>query len=121
MVHYRPESKDVSDLLRRSVARVLYQMWPQRGVGSTALELTTTEGDELYERIQALSPQNEAQRSLKADARQITVDVGRTRSLLMAQSVSTFLRLFAPGNLTVVATLLVRAVGLSGDLPDPGT
>jgi len=131
LVHYGPESKDARDLLRRYVVRVLNQMWPQQGVGSTALDLTTTEGDELYETIQALSPQNEAQRSLKADARHIIVDVGRTRSLLVAQSgrtipapflvILTFwvtvifasFGLFAPRNLTVVATLLLCALSVS--------
>ena len=47
LVHYGPESKDARDLLRRYVVRVLNQMWSQRGSDLPALDLTTTEGDEL--------------------------------------------------------------------------
>jgi len=132
LAHYGPESKECRDLLRRYVASVLDQMWPQGGIGAAAFDLTTTGGDDLYEKIQALSPQNEAQRLLRTDARQITVDLGRTRSLLLAQSGSTIpgpflgiltfwvtvifvsFGLFAPRNATVVATLLICALSVSG-------
>ena len=132
LAHYGPESKDARDILRRYVTRVLDQMWPRRYPGSTSFDLTTAGGDDLFEKIQALSPQNEAQRSLRADARQITIDVGRTRSLLLAHSGSTIptpflviltfwvtvifasFGLFAPRNATVVATLLVCALSVSG-------
>ena len=132
LAHYGPESAEARDLRRRYVARVLDQMWPPRGAVSVELNLTTAGGDDLYEKIQVLSPQNEAQRSLRADARQLTIDLGRTRSLLLAQRGSTIpapflgiltfwvtiifasFGLFAPRNATVVATLFVCALSVSG-------
>src|SRR5262245_14975088 len=132
MAHYGSESKDARDLLRRFVAGLLDQMGPQGGSGLDQPNLTSIGLENLYEKIQALSPQNEAQRSLRADARQITIDLGRTRSLLSAQRGSTIplpflvilifwitvifasFGLFAPRNATVVATLLVCALSVSG-------
>src|SRR5262245_29246040 len=130
LAHYGPESKAARDLLRRSVASMLDQMWPTTGSGSAAFTTTGVEG--LYEGIQGLSPQNDGQRSLRADARQVVIDLGRTRSLLVAQSgssiplpflvIMTFwitvlfvsFGLFAPRNATVVATLFVCALSVSG-------
>ena len=132
MAHYGPESKEARDLLRRYVASVLDQMWPPTGSGSAELNLAATAVESLYEKIQALSPQNDGQRALRADARQVTIDLGRTRSLLVAQSGSSIpipflviltfwitvlfvsFGLFAPRNGTVVVTLFVCALSVSG-------
>ena len=131
LAHSGPEAKDARDLLRRSVARVLDQMWPTNG--SQPATLNPAAGSEdLYERIQAFSPQSEAQRSLRTEALGIATDLGRTRSLLFAQAGSSIPRpflvilvfwvavlfvsfgLFAPANTTVVATLFVCALSVSG-------
>jgi hypothetical protein len=132
LAHYGPESKEARDLLRRSVAGMLAQMWPTTGSGSAEVNAAATGVEDLYEKIQALSPQNDGQRALRADARQVTIDLGRTRSLLVAQSGSSIplpflviltfwitvlfasFGLFAPRNATVVATLLVCALSVSG-------
>jgi len=131
LAHYGPESKDSRDLLRRYVSYVLQQMWTTTGSPSTEVNLAGAGAEALYESVQALSPKNDAQRALRADARQIVIDLGRTRSLLVAQSGSTIplpflviltfwitvlfasFGLFAPRNATVVATLLVCALSVS--------
>ena len=131
LAHYGSEASDASDLLRRSVARALDQMWPTNG--SQPAPLNPAAGSEdLYERIQALSPQSEAQRSVRTEALRIVTDLGRTRSLLFAHGGSSIPRpflvilvfwitvifvsfgLFAPANSTVVATLFVCALSVSG-------
>ena len=132
LAHYGPESKDSRDLLRRYVSYVLQQMWTTTGSPSTELNLAGAGAEAVYESIQGLSPQNDAQRALRADARQIVIDLGRTRSLLVAQSGSTIplpflviltfwvtvlfasFGLFAPRNVTVVATLFVCALSVAG-------
>jgi hypothetical protein len=132
LAHYGPQSKEARDVLRRYVTRVLDEMWPTTGFPSVALNPAATGIEGLYEKIQALSPQNDDQRLLRADARQITLDLGRTRSLLVAQSGSSIpppflvilifwvtvlfasFGLFAPRNITVMATLFVCAVSVSG-------
>src|SRR5262249_37487355 len=132
LAHYGPESKDSRDLLRRYVSNVLQQMWTTTGSPSTELNLAGAGAGGLYQSGPARSPQNGAQRARRADARQIGIDLGRTRSLLVAQSGSTIplpflviltfwitvlfasFGLFAPRNATVVATLLVCALSVSG-------
>ena len=131
LAHYGPEAKDTRDLLRRSVVRVLDQMWPKNG-WQPAAPNPAAASEDLYERIQALSPQSDTQRSLRAEALRIATDLARTRSLLLAQTGSSIPRpflmilvfwitvifvsfgLFAPANTTVVGTLLVCALSVSG-------
>lgn len=132
LAHYGPETKEARNLLRHSVVRVLDQMWPEDGSRIAQLDPMAAGGEALYDQLLALSPQNEAQRSLQAKALGITVDIGRTRWLMFEQQGSSIpmpflvmvafwltiiflsFSLFAPPNATVVATLLVCAVSVSG-------
>src|SRR5262249_48259956 len=132
LAHYGPETKNARDSLRHTVARAIDQMWPQSGSQVAELNPAATKAEGSYEKIQALSPQNEAQRSLRTEALKIAADVARTRSLLFAQTGSSiplpFLMilvfwvavifvsfgLFAPPNATVIATLFVCALSVSG-------
>src|SRR5262245_55727558 len=85
LAHYGPETRDARDLLRRSVAGMIDQIWP--ATGSRPFGLRPVAGSEdFYDKIEALLPQNDAQRSLRAEALRIAIDLGRTRSLLFAQA-----------------------------------
>ena len=82
--------------------------------------------------IEALSPKNDAQRGLQTQALQLAIEVLKMRWLLFEQSGSSIstpflvvlifwltiifmsFGLFAPRNVTVVATLLVCALSVSG-------
>jgi hypothetical protein len=66
LAHYGPEATEVRDLLRSSVARALDQMWSKDRRSSSQLEPQSAGSEALFEKIQALSPKDEAQRSLKA-------------------------------------------------------
>ena len=132
MAHYGPETKDARDLLRRTVARALERMWSKDGSRPAPLEPAAAGEERLYDKIQALSPRNEAQRSLRAEALRISTDLGRTRWLLSEEAggsipVSFLVMLillvavifisyglFAPPNATVIATLFVCALSVSG-------
>jgi hypothetical protein len=130
LAHYGPETKETREVLRRVVVQTRDQLWP--GDRSRSVELAPNGGGEgLYDRIQALSPQNEAQRSLQAQAASIYVNLAQTRFLLTVQSGSSipvpFLvvlifwlavifgswGLFAPQNATVTATLGICALSFA--------
>jgi hypothetical protein len=130
LAHYGPETKPIRELLRRAGARSLEMLWPQNG---QAPRLEPAGGAELlYDAIDALSPKNDAQRALQSQALNLTIDIGKMRWLLFEQSGSSIstpflvvlvfwltiifmsFGLFAPHNVTVVATLLVCALSVSG-------
>ena len=130
LAHYGPESKGARDQLRNSVVRALDQMWSKERTGLSQLEPSTA-SEVLYDKIQALSPKDDAQRLIQSQALSIAIGLGQTRWLIYEQranSVSVPLLivmvfwltalfisfgLFAPRNATVVATLLVSALSVS--------
>lgn len=130
MAHYGPDTKEARELLRRSVVHTLDRMWPEDSSRPAQLA-PTAESESLYDKIQKLSPQNEAQRAVQAQALTLSTNLAQTSWLLVEQSGSVpmpFLvvlvfwlavifvsfGLFAPSNATVVATLLVCALSVSG-------
>jgi hypothetical protein len=128
---YGPETKETRALLRGFVARFLDQMWSKDGTGASP-SAAPSGGEILYEKIQGLSPKNDAQRSLQGQMLSIAVDVGKTRSLMYAQQAASVsmpllvvlvlwltvifvsFGLFAPFNATVVSSLFVSALSVSG-------
>jgi hypothetical protein len=128
---YGPETKDARSLLRGFVVRILDQMWSKDGTGASP-SAAPSGGDILYEKIQGLSPKNDMQRSLQGQVLSVAVDVGKTRSLMYAQQATSVslpllvvlvlwltvifisFGLFAPFNATVVSSLFVSALSVSG-------
>ncbi len=134
LAHYGPESKDAREMLRASVADILQRTWPQENPQSEqAGAKVGTEGryDGLYEKIQELSPRNDAQRGLQAQALKTGIDIAQVRLLMFAQKGSSIptpflvvmvcwltlilasFSLFAPPNATVFSTLLVCTLAVS--------
>jgi hypothetical protein len=131
LAHYGPEANESRDLLRASVAGAL-DMLSSHDVASAFQFGSNIKGEILYDKIQELSPKDDAQRSLRAQALNIMMGMGQTRWLLAAQrgnSVSVpmlvvlvawltiiFISfgLFAPRNVTVLVSLLVSALSVSG-------
>jgi hypothetical protein len=130
LAHYGPETRPIREQLRRAGAHSLEMLWPQNG---QAPRLEPAGGAEvLYDAIDALSPKNDAQRAVQSQALELTVGIGKTRWLLFEQSGSSIstpflivlvfwltiifmsIGLFAPHNTTVIATLLVCALSVSG-------
>jgi hypothetical protein len=131
LAHYGPEAKDARDVLRAGVVRALDRIWPQDP--SRPPQLEPTGGLELlYDKVQDLSPKNDAQRSLQTRALNMLVDLGQSRILLVEQgtnSVSVPLlaivvfsftisfmsfSLNAPPNPTVILTFLLSALSIAG-------
>jgi hypothetical protein len=70
--------------LRRAGARSLDILWPQNG---QAPRLEPASGAEaLYDAIDELSPNDDAQRTLQSQALNLTLDIGKMRWLLFEQS-----------------------------------
>ena len=132
LADYGPETKDVRVMLRGFVARVLDQMWSNGGTAASGSDPRSAGGEVLYEKIHGLSPADDTQRSLKEQVLNIAIGLGQTRWLMYTQratSVSLPLLvvlvlwltvifmsfgLFAPANATVVASLGVSALSVSG-------
>ena len=132
MAHYGPETKQAREQLRRAVFLTLERVWPGDSRAKPTELATAAGGAGFYDEIRKLTPQNEAQRALEIDALRISTDIGRTRWVLFEQRGSTIpapfmvvmvfwltilfvsFGLFSPPNATVIATLLVCALSVSG-------
>ena len=131
LAHYGPETKEARALLRESAGSALDRMWSKEGTdGSGATPYLG--GEILLDKVQALAPKNETQRSLRMQALAITMDLGKIRWLMYAQAAASVsmpllvvlvlwltvifvsFGLFAPLNTTAVCSLLVSALSISG-------
>ncbi|MCI0389951.1 MAG: hypothetical protein MOB07_14470 [Acidobacteria bacterium] len=131
LANYGPEAEDTRELLRRAVVSMLDRMDTEKGLRSTQSELSAA-SELIYDKIQELSPQNEAQRGLQAQALRIGVDIGQTRWLLFEQQSESSIPmpflvvlifwltlilgsfgLYAPINTTVLAALFICALSVS--------
>jgi hypothetical protein len=131
LAHYGPETREARELLRSSVVRVLDQMWSKEPTGSFQTTPSSSGAEVLADKIQELSPKNDAQRAMQAQAMSIVMALGQTRWLIYAQRLSsvsmpllivlTFwvtalfvsFGLFAPFNATTVASLFISALWVS--------
>ena len=131
LAHYGPETKETRDLLHDSVARILDQTWSGSHTSTSQLEAPSGGAEILLDRIQALTPKDDAHRALQVQAISITLDLGQTRWLQYAQGSSWIsmpllivlvfwltiifisFGLFAPANGTVFAGLFVSALSVS--------
>lgn len=132
LAHYGPETKETRDLLRGAVVRILDRTWSKDPTSPSQLELPSVGNEAIYDKIQGLSPKDDTQRSLQAQALSIAIGLGQTRWLMYEQSVTSVslpllvvmvlwltiifisFGLFAPPNATVVASLFVSALSVSG-------
>jgi hypothetical protein len=128
---YGTKTKEARDLLRIAIGNVLDQMELKNPAASSHLALSTQDTDSIFERIQDLSPKDDRQRSLKAEALSTLREIRKTRWLIYEQRVDSIsmpmliilvlwltvlfisFGLYAPANWTVVASLLVSAFSVS--------
>jgi len=132
LAHYGPETQDARAFLRAAVARVTDTMWSEDKSGASRSDATSTAGEKLLEKIQGLSPADDRQRALQAQAFSLTMTIGQTRWLMYEQRTTSVSRpllavlvlwltvifvsfgLFARANGTVVTSLCVSAMSVSG-------
>jgi len=134
LAHYGPDAAEARALLRRALEGAITRIWPENKSAEPLLAPNTGTGEVLFDALQKLEPQNDAQRSLKAQALAMAADLGQMRWLLFEQagsSISTPLLvivvfwlailffsfgLFGPSNPTAVAALLVAALSVSASI-----
>jgi len=132
LAHYGPESKEARDLLRAAVVRTLDRMGSKEQSGSSQSDPSSSGAEVLYDKIQGLAAQNDGQRSIQAQALNIAISLGQTRWLMYEQRATSIsipllavlifwltiifvsFGLFAPPNATVIASLFVTALSVSG-------
>jgi len=131
LANYGPETQGVR-IVVRSVAAGLDRTWPEK---TYRLRLGSPEwrvgAAGFYKQIQGLSPGDDLQRSLKAEALQVAFEMAQTRALLLEQASSNMpaplamlvcwlimifaiLGLFAPPHATVIVVLAFCALSVSG-------
>jgi UDP-N-acetylmuramyl pentapeptide phosphotransferase/UDP-N-acetylglucosamine-1-phosphate transferase len=128
LAHYGPETKAARALLSHTAAAMIERIWPEDRSRAAELAPTAAGAEGFYDKIQELSPQNEVQRSLQAQALKMSIDLGQTRWLLFEQGgrsipmpflvllifwvtiIYVSFGLFAPPNATVIATLFLCAL-----------
>jgi hypothetical protein len=132
LAHYGPETKEARSLLRGAVVRTLNRIWPEDGSQPGQAEPPAGKAEVLYDQIQGLTPQNDAQRSLQAQALSLALNIGQTRWLMFEQEgrsipipflvvlvcwltiIFVSFGLYAPPNATVVTVLFVCALSIAG-------
>jgi hypothetical protein len=132
LAHYGTESAEVRAELQRSIQRHLELLWPERDSRRSTTQSVNQTGEAVLDKIQQLSPKDDRQRSLYAQALSLAVQMGQTRSLMLTQRsvpvpklllvmlvfwlIALFMSfgLFAPSNFTVVVSLFVAAAAVCG-------
>jgi hypothetical protein len=130
LAHYGPEAKEARDLLREEVAHALGNIWS--GGGRHLALPAAPRGKDVFGAIEQLSPQSAPQRLVQAQILKIGVDLGRLRLMLFEEGARSMpmpflvmllfwltiifasFGLFAPLNATVITTMLVCALSVSG-------
>jgi len=125
-----PDASDARAVLRMSAERMIARIWPDDKSRQAELAPSASLGQAVYESIQRISPQTDAERAAKTQALQIAVELGQMYWLLFQQagtSVSTpllivvvfwltiiFLSfgLFTPRNGTAITALMASALSV---------
>jgi len=132
LAHYGPEAQPARELLKVTVSKLVERMWSNNGSHTESTEPIASRSEIVYERVQELVPTTDAQRTLQSRALNIATDIGQMRWLMLEQASGsastpllvivvfsltiTFMSfgLHAPPNGTIVATLFLCALSVSG-------
>src|SRR3974377_1494673 len=86
LAEYGPEARPIREQMRSIIEPLADRLWREKEASAaTPFELSTP-AEKAYLAIQALSPQNDLQRSLQARAAQVSTDLVHTRLILFAES-----------------------------------
>ena len=88
LAHYGPETKEARDLLRSAISGTLDAMERKASSEHSGVATGAGGGEILADKIQELSPQNDAQRSLQNQALSVAIDLAKTRWLMLQQATS---------------------------------
>jgi hypothetical protein len=125
-----PDSSEARAMLRLSTERMIARIWPDDKSTQAELAPNASAGQALYESVQKISPQTDAERAAKTQALERTIEIGQMYWLLFQQagtSISTpllvvvmfwlamiFLSfgLFTPRNGTAITAIMASALSV---------
>jgi hypothetical protein len=107
---YGPEATDVRTQFHSLIDAQIKTLWPEEVISPIRVTGDAHAGDAFYIAVQNLSPQNEAQRSLKTQIAGSIVELAELRSLLLAHSISSISK---PLLIVVIAWLMLIFLGFS--------
>lgn len=131
LADYGLETKEARDLLRDSVVRTLDQVWPRETTRASELG-PSTRGDVLLDKIQSLSPNDDRQRWLQAQALSLSIGLAQSRWLVYEEATTSVSKpmivflvfwlsmiflsfgLYAPPNGIVTVAFFVAGLSVSG-------
>ncbi|HYK36361.1 hypothetical protein [Alloacidobacterium sp.] len=129
LAHYGPEAAEARSTLRTGIQAQIDLMW-WRDSHTTFSQLDAPQNEILLDKIQELSPKEDRQRALQAQALNLAIQLGQVRLLMFQQRrvpipslllitlvfwlTALFISfgLFAPLNVTVVASQFIAAVAV---------
>lgn len=129
---YGPNAVGARAEFRDEVADGFHRIWPDEAGVRAQLAPNATAGARIYAAIQGLTPRDDAQRDLKAQAATAAADLGQLRMLMLAQAVPSIPKpllimvgcwlviiflcfsLLAPPNATTTLALTAAAVSVAG-------
>jgi hypothetical protein len=132
LAHYGRAADAPRRAIRVAVQRALTRIWPNEKSNAPQLDPSAVGAEGLLDELEDLSPQNDAQRSLKSEAIGLALNLAQVRWLIYEQSGSslsvpllvvlifwftiTFIGfgLFSPPNATVVVALGLCSLAVSG-------
>ena len=132
LTDYGSEAAEVRARLHAMVEEGIRRMWPGEGNGPIQLVPNIPGADAAYFAIQHLSPRDDIQRGLQAQAATLAVEIGQLQAMLMAESIPSIsmallivviswlmaiflsFSLFAPPNATANLALMVGVLAVSG-------
>jgi hypothetical protein len=85
LAQYGPETRPIRQQMRSTIAPFADRLWRKEASPTKRFEFSEA-GEKIYLAVQALSPQNDLQRSLQARAAQVSTDLAQTRLLLFVES-----------------------------------
>ncbi len=85
---YGPDAAQIRTQFHAALADAVKRMWPDEAQTPAQWGPNSQAGDAFYTAIQSLTPRDDPQRSLKAQAAAVAVELGQLQTLLMAQSAS---------------------------------
>ena len=131
LAHYGPESSEVRSALRTAALKQVALLWSHENSAATYVDLGTQGGDVILDHLEQLSPKDDKQRSLQAQAVSVAIQLAQTRLLLLEQrrlpvprallatlifwlfTLFVSFGLFAPFNITAMSSLFISAAAVS--------
>jgi len=132
LANYGSETKELRELYRQGVQRVINRMWPDKTSQPAELDPRASRTEVLIAEIQKLTPKNDLQTLFKTQAMSTAMDLCQMRWLEFEQAESTISKpllcimtfwlailfvsfgMFAPTNSTVIVALLMSALAVAG-------